>query len=561
MVKTQHDAASAIQRSWRKRTPTSFLLNSLSINLKHKVEDVRRRLNVKAATALAVRLNRGKAVVYKTHVSPLLYLRWAIEKPDTLMLWEYKEINNGSSKGVADVLHEAAKAFNDASPVHSKRAYDKYIRKFQAWRELDCSQKSTALKCTIGTHMYAHTFGGLLNLVCLPEQMPRGNLEKMREGYGGMAGPAALLALDKEMGECKTMSTAQITHELLHARRGKELIDPSTGCGYDENACFTMVRLEFPRDMCALIRMDLANRVSQEGPLNCDPLIRALHEIQNTGRVSSIGVGWNVDFVALKAQLTLKPFDAFGDLDVAMETMLAAAKTNVGAGALVWPEEKKTLANTICSKLAFLMRTVGQIQACAFNLRLKLMLQPTELCVVLPCYERPAVVEKTREWLFEAQRFRSGNRDPNVHLRTRDFENGFLNYAITWLVFAGMDGKRQEPETLMLFDEHRLRYLERMLADILTSVGERVKGIWTGSSGGTIFERTLFRHVLHHASGGAEDCFLALLLNKSKKMHQPKGLMAQIKAFTESMKALIKSTTRLYGANAYLPLIEMLFVR
>ena len=558
MVQRQNEAARAIQRAWR---PTSFLFKSLSLNFKHKLDAVRRRLAVKAATALAVRLNRGKAVVYKTHVSPLLYLRWAIEKPDSLMHWEYKDINNNSAAEIARLLHLAAKAVNDASPANAKRAYDKYIRKFQVWRDMDCAQKSTALKCTIGTHMYAKTFAGLLNIVCLPELMPRGDVEKMREGYRGMAGDACLLALENEMGECKTMSSAQIAHELLHARRDKELIDPSTGCGYEENACFTMVRLEFPRDMCALIRMDLANRVSKEGPLNCEPLIRALHEIQNTAKVSSIGVGWNVDFVAMKARLTLEPFDAFGDIEEAMETMLAAAKTNTGAGALVWPEPKKTQVNTICSKIGFLMRTVGKIQACAFNMRLKLLVQPMQLCKMLPAYERPPIMEKTREWLFEAQRFRSGNRDPNVHLRSRDFESGIVSYAVTWLVFAAIDGKRQEPETLMLFDEHRLRYLERMLADIIASVGERVKGIWTGSSGGTIFERTLFRHVLHHASGGAEDCFLAAMMNKAKSMQKPKGLMDKIKAFTGSMKSLIENTKKLYGGNTYLPIVDVLFVR
>jgi hypothetical protein len=286
-----------------------------------------------------------------------------------------------------------------------------------------------------------------------------------------------------------------------------------------------------------------------------------LHEIQNTAKVSSIGVGWNVDFVHMKAQLMLKPFDAFGDIEEAMETMLAAAKTNTGAGALAWPEPKKTQVNTICSKLAFLMRTVGQIQACVFNMRLKLLVQPMQLCTLLPAYERPPVMAKTREWIFEAQRFRSGNRYQNVHLRSKDFESGIVSYAVTWLVFAGIDGKRQEPETLMLFDEHRLRYLERMLADIIASVGERVQGIWTGSSGGTIFEKTLFRHVLHHASGGADDFFLACMLNKAKSMQKPKGLMDRIKAFTDSVKRLIESTKRLYGENTYLPLVDILFVR
>ena len=461
MVQSQHDAARAIQRSWRS---TGFLVKSLKLNFKEKVEAVRRKPAIAAAKALAARLNGRKPVVYLTHVRPLLYWRWAAEKPKSLMSWEHEKLNNCSAYDTAMSLHAAALTFDNAEAKAAKEAYANYIEKFTAWRLLDCAQKCTVMRCVLATHIYDRSFGPLLSIVCLPREAPR---EAGGESLSELVGEECMQAIEKELGPCKTMSSAQISHELFHARRGKELIDPSTGFGYEENACFMLVRLRFPPSLYASIEKDLANRLSFcGGALDCDPLLRALHEIQNTAVVSSIGGGWNIDLVAVKAHLTLKPY-CLDVIDSILDAMLEATRLNPGASDLTWPSDK-----AITSKIAFLMRTVGQIQACAFNMRLQILSAPMMQCALLPSYPRPLITTATSKWLKDAQRFRAVNRERNKMLRGLDFETSLVGYAVTWLVFAGIDNR---PETLELFDAHRLRFLEKTLRSIIESVGKRVE--------------------------------------------------------------------------------------
>ena len=562
MVQSQHDAARAIQRSWRS---TAFLVKSLKLNFKDKVEAVRRKPAIAAAKALAARLNGRKPVVYLTHVRPLLYLRWAAEKPKSLMSWEHEKLNNCSAYDTAMSLHEAALTFDKAEAKEAKQAYANYIEKFTAWRFLDCAQKCTVLRCVLATHVYARSFGPLLSIVCLPR-------EAGDESLSELVGQECMQAIEKELGQCKTMSSAQISHELFHARRGKELIDPNTGFGYEENACFMLVRLRFPPSLYAAIDKDLANRVSQNaafGALDCDPLLRALHEIQNTAVVSSIGGGWNFDLVAVKAHLTLKPY-CLDVIESVLDAMLEAIRLNPGASALTWPSDK-----AITSKIAFLMRTVGQMQACAFNMRLQILAAPMMQCALLPSYPPPLITTATSKWLKDAQRFRAANREGNKMLRSLDFETSLVGYAVTWLVFAGMDNRRADPETMQLFDAHRLRFLEKTLASIIESVGKRVEGIWTGASGGMLFEKTLFRHVHHNADfpkraaaakqpaegGGEAEGFMAKWLNKSRLLPPAENLMQRIDDFTDKMRDLVECSKTLYGANTYLPIIDRLFVR
>ena len=464
--KMQHQAARKIQKSWRS---TTFLVHSLKLNFHTKVEAVRRKPVLAIAKALAIRWRRQPHVDFALHVQPLLYWQWIVQKPKSLLAWQVDGMNNYSARDMIDDLHEAAKRLENEK---TSQAYAYYVEKFKEWRSLDDAQKTTLLRCSVAKHIYAECFEPLLALAGGKNLVPKADLVKIRQTLGQMVGDTCLKRLDTELGSCRTMSTGQIAHELLYARRGKELINPQTGFGHEENACFMLVRFALPEPMYQAIEADLRNRKAGSGFLDCEPLLRALHEIQHAAQMSAIAGKWDFDLLAVKKALFLEP-QCMAMVESVLEGMLESARATPGAKTLNWP----IVRATITEKIAFLMESLGKIQACAFNLRLQMTTAPMLAYSMLP--RQPALTRftQTREWLFAAQRSRAQLRESNRPLRSLDFDTSLVAYATVWLVFASVDETQTYPETLVEYDEHRLVYLRDELKEILAMAGGHIPGV------------------------------------------------------------------------------------